>query len=276
MKRNDEESVDEPAPKKAQVAEVLTINVGGRLFTTTRKTLVSDPESMLAKLFDVDSKFGVITTHEGNPFIDRSGDSFSHVLEFLRDPEAFQAGFESLTSLDCARLYVEAKYYQVTTLLEFLEQQQDTAASEEEEGAAPIDESVTLLVRTYHEFWLSSGERQATGKVSHLLQKTADGKISLFQFKQEEGCDKREWKSAVDDDEWVHFDFPLSKYEFRQKKCMVRKVKSMPATASNCALLTNWLLELTKKDCKVSAKLINASHFFLQLNIHQCFVYSRK
>ena len=34
---------------------VVTLNVGGTQFVTTRQTLLSDPDSMLAKMFDPES-----------------------------------------------------------------------------------------------------------------------------------------------------------------------------------------------------------------------------
>ena len=34
---------------------VVTLNVGGTKFVTTRQTLLSDPDSMLAKMFDPES-----------------------------------------------------------------------------------------------------------------------------------------------------------------------------------------------------------------------------
>ena len=35
------------------MGEVVTLNVGGRLFTTTRTTLTSEPDSVLGRTFDL-------------------------------------------------------------------------------------------------------------------------------------------------------------------------------------------------------------------------------
>lgn len=47
------------------------LNVGGKLFCTTRNTLLTDSESMLAKLFDPDTEFRTETDSKGRILIDR-------------------------------------------------------------------------------------------------------------------------------------------------------------------------------------------------------------
>ena len=44
----------DPAPPLS-VNSVVSLNVGGTKFVTTRQTLLSDPDSMLAKMFDPES-----------------------------------------------------------------------------------------------------------------------------------------------------------------------------------------------------------------------------
>jgi hypothetical protein len=41
-------------------ADVIGLNVGGHLFTTTRATLVKDPQCMLARMFAPDSTFALV------------------------------------------------------------------------------------------------------------------------------------------------------------------------------------------------------------------------
>jgi hypothetical protein len=68
-----------PRPVELDVVE---LNVGGHIFTTTPQTLKSQPQSLLAELFaeDYPAKLDL----EGRVFIDRSGEMFEEILEFLR------------------------------------------------------------------------------------------------------------------------------------------------------------------------------------------------
>ena len=46
--------INDQAPP-VSLNSVVTLNVGGTKFVTTRQTLCSDPDSMLAKMFDPES-----------------------------------------------------------------------------------------------------------------------------------------------------------------------------------------------------------------------------
>ena len=61
------------------------INIGGTIFVTTRTTLCSQPGSMLARMFAVDSPFEqYMHDEEGRMYIDRDPVSFGSILAFLR------------------------------------------------------------------------------------------------------------------------------------------------------------------------------------------------
>jgi len=62
---------------------VLTINVGGRIFRTTASTLRKAPffDSLLRHSEGV---LGAAVDNAGHHFVDRSGDLFAHVLDYLR------------------------------------------------------------------------------------------------------------------------------------------------------------------------------------------------
>ncbi|XP_061672882.1 BTB/POZ domain-containing protein KCTD9a isoform X1 [Syngnathoides biaculeatus] len=63
----------------------LTLNIGGRLFTTTRSTLVSkEPESMLAHMFGERDVWGNKQDEHGAYLIDRSPEYFEPILNYLR------------------------------------------------------------------------------------------------------------------------------------------------------------------------------------------------
>ena len=60
----------------------IKINVGGTIFSTLRSTLTKEPHSMLARM--IDTKVPTETDSDGNIFIDRNGDVFKIILDFLR------------------------------------------------------------------------------------------------------------------------------------------------------------------------------------------------
>lgn len=64
-----------------QMAEVVTLNVGGTKFTTSRSTLMSRP-SFLATMFS--GRHALPTTPDGSHFIDRDPAHFRNLLNYLR------------------------------------------------------------------------------------------------------------------------------------------------------------------------------------------------
>jgi hypothetical protein len=94
--------------------EIVELNVGGSLYTTTRTTLTSCPNSMLGRLLD--GSLPAACDQHGRVFIDRDGLLFRHVLNFLRDkqlslPENFA---------DYVQLQSEADFYGIEEMLNIL------------------------------------------------------------------------------------------------------------------------------------------------------------
>ena len=92
--------------------EVITLNVGGQLYTTTRSTLAKYPDSMIGAMFN--GQF--VPTHfdpQGNYFIDRDGAMFRHVLNFLRSGRlCLPQGFK-----DHDLLEAEVDFYQIPAMI---------------------------------------------------------------------------------------------------------------------------------------------------------------
>jgi hypothetical protein len=93
----------------------VTLNVGGRRYITTPKTLVEGaPESILAALFS--KEYGVTLDENGEIFVDREGKYFHYIMEFIRD------GICLLPDEEYIRLKVakEAEYYRLDGLLKII------------------------------------------------------------------------------------------------------------------------------------------------------------
>lgn len=94
--------------------EIVNVNVGGVCYTTTISTLTRYPGSMLGAMFNGSMPTG--QDDKGNYFIDRDGNMFRYILNFLRSgqldlPEDFK---------EYSLLYREADFYQIEPLLECL------------------------------------------------------------------------------------------------------------------------------------------------------------
>lgn len=114
---------------------VVSLNVGGRRFEVTRDALCAQPSSMLARMFDPESRFGTPTLDaQGRVFIDRCPEMFCHVLSFLRagrlippvsNQQRLEGYGDSAKVLSCVgvdlpvlnRLSAEAEYFCLDGLL---------------------------------------------------------------------------------------------------------------------------------------------------------------
>lgn len=95
-------------------AEIIHLNVGGTVYTTTRSTLCRYPDSMLGAMFrgDIPSRLD----HNGHYFIDRDGECFKYILNFLRSTKlSLPNDFKDYDLLLC-----EADFYQIRPLIELI------------------------------------------------------------------------------------------------------------------------------------------------------------
>ncbi|XP_022784312.1 BTB/POZ domain-containing protein KCTD21-like, partial [Stylophora pistillata] len=114
--RQEQEAIDAMSKKidHVHLSSTINLNVGGRRFTTSLQTLTKDPDSMLAAMFS--GKFEVKPSEDGAFFIDRDGEHFRFILNYLRDGELIIP--EDAKFLK--ELEAEAKFYQIQGLLEEL------------------------------------------------------------------------------------------------------------------------------------------------------------
>eukprot|EP00760_Papus_ankaliazontas_P038934 PhM_4_TR9422/c0_g1_i1/m.67379 len=82
-RRNSAETAVGADPVSELMRDVVQLNVGGRRFSTTVGTLRRHPHSVLAQMFS--EPVAVDRDDSGAYFIDRNGDCFEFVLDYLRD-----------------------------------------------------------------------------------------------------------------------------------------------------------------------------------------------
>jgi len=93
----------------------ISLNVGGRLFECSRGTLISDPKSALAKMFENESGLSPARTADGVFCLDADPDCFKVILTWLRRRVLVALPTSSVTA---SQLLAEAEYFQLLTLME--------------------------------------------------------------------------------------------------------------------------------------------------------------
>ncbi len=96
----------------ATTSKIVKLNVGGRHFATTRTTLTSHPDSVLAKMFSDPNP--AMLDEEGRYFIDRDGEVFKVILEYLRSHHLVDFGVSK------QRIRLEAEFFGLDNLIQDL------------------------------------------------------------------------------------------------------------------------------------------------------------
>ena len=110
------------AAKGAQ-SVIVDLDVGGTLFRTTKQTLLSDPNSMLAKMFDPSASLVPVLRTDGAYFIDRDPVYFRVVLNFLR------TGYlDKIDDCDLPALLREASFFGIQQLESALQSQKEAGS----------------------------------------------------------------------------------------------------------------------------------------------------
>ncbi|CAJ0926420.1 unnamed protein product [Ranitomeya imitator] len=122
----------------------LTLNVGGRYFTTTRSTLVSkEPDSMLSHMFSDRDAWGNKRDHRGAFLIDRSPEYFEPILNYLRHGQLIvNDGVNLLGVLE------EAKFFGIDSLIEHLELAIKNSQPAEDHSPISRKEFIRFLLAT--------------------------------------------------------------------------------------------------------------------------------
>ncbi|XP_033111070.1 BTB/POZ domain-containing protein KCTD6-like [Anneissia japonica] len=94
--------------------EILNLNVGGCIYTTSRSTLMRYPDSMLGSMFS--GRLPTIVDDRNCYVIDGDGPTFRHILNFLRRSKLILPdGFQEWDILSA-----EADYYQIQELIQII------------------------------------------------------------------------------------------------------------------------------------------------------------
>ncbi|XP_003726136.1 BTB/POZ domain-containing protein kctd15-like [Strongylocentrotus purpuratus] len=111
------------APNTRYTAPV-HIDVGGQIYTSTLETLTKFPESRLSKLFTGHIPI-ILDSLKQHYFIDRDGHLFRYILNYMRTARLLLPG--DFTEMEA--LYEEARYYNLTPMMEALEQMKSSEES---------------------------------------------------------------------------------------------------------------------------------------------------
>ena len=108
--------------KKYKLPNIIKLNVGGYIFTTSLTTL-RKYDTMLSKKFSGDYDEPQWDEETNAYFIDRDGTHFKHILNYLRSGKLIistPSTSNCSLSLFHQELYEEAKYYQIDNLINLL------------------------------------------------------------------------------------------------------------------------------------------------------------
>jgi len=121
---------------KTSVRGKVLLDVGGREFSTTVDTLTSEKDTFFTALFS--SLWELEKDEKGRIFIDRNGELFAEILEYMRNPDQFLLADERLRQ----RLTNEARFYKLNNLITILTEPERKA---EEQRKMVKFEGATLL-----------------------------------------------------------------------------------------------------------------------------------
>lgn len=103
----------DPEMEKIDLSEIVKLNVGGQLFTTTKQTLLSVDDSFFTAMFS--GCLPILYDSSGAIFIDRSPDLFTIILNYLRTNHV-----HNVDDSNIEMLRHEAEFYSITPLVKQL------------------------------------------------------------------------------------------------------------------------------------------------------------
>jgi hypothetical protein len=129
---NGDLSSSTPYPK------IITLDIGGRKFKTTLDTLRSGSGLFHRQL---SGRFPWSRQEDGSYFMDADPDLFAHLLRFMRRPEVFPLFYTKANGFDYDlynRLEIEAEYFQMDELREWIKEKKYLKAIETHTQSAQV------------------------------------------------------------------------------------------------------------------------------------------
>jgi len=117
LMKEEKKKMEELTAHQYNSPNVVKLNVGGTVFTTTLETICKG-KSMLSVMFS--GKFSMKPNENGEYFIDRDPTYFGHILNYLRKGTIDMGKFEQNQLID---LKEEIEYYQIESLSGIFEEQ---------------------------------------------------------------------------------------------------------------------------------------------------------
>lgn len=160
---------------REQQSTIVDLNVGGRTFTTSSFTLSGESGSMLAAMFS--GRFTNKRDQNGRIFIDRDGERFQWILNWLRDEQLDPSLDENARRL----LLREAEYFQLDRLKATLE---DSLGITADVNAIDDNDLIAPLTRNFikHDFQITSCVWCMQCTDTTLILGHSDGQITVWSL----------------------------------------------------------------------------------------------
>ncbi|XP_071495102.1 uncharacterized protein [Diadema antillarum] len=190
---------------------IVGLNVGGRLYQTTGETLAGLPNSMLSDIGK--GKVAPLRDKSGNYWIDRDGEIFRHILNFLRNgrlvlPDTFR---------ELRMLASEADFYGMSLLREHVESL--VAILQHDERSTTVldlyyssgEDTYTVYTNAvnlncFFPFLQNPGHSRRVKPVRHDGVDTMFGVIQPFSFSMQSTVDHSD--ESIDGSRWIYLNVP--------------------------------------------------------------------
>jgi len=171
----------------------ITLNVGGRLYETTRLTLVACPDSLLANMFSLESSrpaAAVSTDTHGAFKIDADPDIFGILLNWLRRNKLMMTDGISLENVA-----VEAEFFGLIELKDAVEERKKKIKEEEEEQKREFREEQKRKEEK-EEKWRKEDKAVQLRKELKEEQQRNEDKVEKRRWRQEDRALKQHWRNG--------------------------------------------------------------------------------
>ena len=182
----------------SKINDIIEFSVGGQMFKTKRSTLVSEPNSLLADMFEfTDNSANVEAKNEetGASFIDRDPKYFSVVLNYLRNRKV-----EMNKDIDHNYLMEEAKFYGIQGMVDILEKDQQEKKVQENEEKRKQNAAREFYERKNRQFDILE-QQQRQKEAQEYEEKRKEGRKlrkvrEAFEETFEDLCYSKLWESV--------------------------------------------------------------------------------